>query len=253
MIVSIINSKKIYYILGIGLLFLIWGIGNIIVSNDYLVPSIASSFGALFDLFGDGHTYKVLGHTLFRLLLSLLICGFLGFFLAMFSSMNLRVRAFFKPIMVLLKTLPLVVVITLILVMLKDDSAVYYITSVVILPIIYEACLNGFDSVDPNVINAVKIDSKIGFIVYFKMLVPLAMNHIITGFIQSIGLGLKVLVMAEFLAQPKYSIGDEFIFYRDNAVKMNYVYAWSIILIAFVLFVEYIVSILKKKYSFDKI
>lgn len=251
MLNSIINSKKLYYILGLVLIFVIWWIGSIAVSNDYVIPNISSSFSALFNLFRDSYTYKVLGHTLFRLLISLIVCGISGFILAILASMFVKIRYFLKPVMVLLKTLPIVVVITLILVMLKSNLAVYYITSVVILPIIYEACLNGFDSVDRNVVNAVMVDSKIGFLVYFKMFVPLAVSHIITGIIQSVGLGLKVLVMAEFISQPKYSIGNEFVFYKDIAVKMDYVYAWSIILIVFVLIIELIVTILKKKYSVD--
>ena len=47
------------------------------------------------------------------------------------------------------------------------------------------------------------------------------------------GLGLKVLVMAEYLALPDNSIGREIFSYKEHAIAMEYVFAWGIILIIF--------------------
>jgi NitT/TauT family transport system permease protein len=248
---SIIKSNIIFYILGVVFIAIIWGVGTLIVDNDYVVPSIGSTFRALFDLFSSGYTYKVLLHTLLRLFISIGVCSILGLLLGILANTSSCFKAFLKPIMALLKTLPIAVVIVLLFVML-DKNSVYYITGVVVLPIIYEACINGFENIDDNILNAVKVESKDNAKIYSNVYIPLAFPYIITGFIQAFGLGLKVLVMAEYIAMPKHSIGNEIIYYKETAIEMSYVYAWSIILIIFVLIIELLLNFIKKKLGLHK-
>ena len=62
-------AKKAYFSLGILFIFIIWIIGEAVINNSYVVPSIANTFEALLNLFTKGHTYKVIGYTLLRLVL----------------------------------------------------------------------------------------------------------------------------------------------------------------------------------------
>ena len=138
------------------------------------------------------------------------------------------------------------VLIILLLVMLKDNS-LYYIVGVVILPLIYEATINGFKSIDKNIADEVKMLSNVNFAVVKNIYLPLTLPHVFTSLLQSFGLGLKVLIMAEFIENAKHSIGYEIMLYKDHYNDMSYVYAWSIILIVFVLIVDYLVNIAHKK------
>ena len=125
--------------------------------------------------------------------------------------------------------------------------APYYILGVVVLPVVYEAILIGLENIDSDVLDDVKLISKFNPIVLFKVHLPLIFPAILTALIQSVGLGLKVLVMAEYISQPKYSIGDEIVYYKDVILEMEYVFAWSIILILFVLLVEILILYVSKK------
>ena len=243
---SIIHNKYLYYFLGIVLIFIIWLVGSILVNNDYVVPTISQTFTALIDLFKSGYTYIVLANTLFRLIVSLIICLVLAIILATFASLSIKFKYFITPLITLLKSLPIAVIIILILVMLKSELAVYYISGVVIFPILYEATLNGYDNVSKDITDEIKLLSNPNIRIYKDVFFPIATRHIITGLIQSIGLGLKVLVMAEFISQPSYSIGNEIKFYKETAASMDYVYAWSLILIFFVLVTEILVGKMKK-------
>ena len=189
----------------------------------------------------------MLGLTFLRLILVILACLILGIFLALLSFLSYRFKSFLKPIMALLKTLPIAVVIILLLVMFTREYAPIIIVGVVVLPLIYTGTLNGLENIDSYIIDEVKMLSNNSFSIIKDIYIPLSFLHIITSLIQSFGLGLKVLVMAEYLAQPKYSIGNEIVFYKDIAVEMEYVYAWSIVLILIVLVVEFLISYLTKK------
>lgn len=242
---SIIKDKKSYYVLGILFIFVVWGILSVSFKNDYIVPSIDLTFKALADLFVTKSTYEILGYTLLRLIFSVGVCFILGVLLAVFSSISYRFKAFVKPLIVLLKTLPIAVIIIMLLIMFTKEYAPLYIVGVVVFPIIYEATLAGLENIDSNIRDEIKMLSNNNFTVVRKVYLPLTFPYIMTSIIQSIGLGLKVLVMAEYISQPKYSIGNELVFYI-NDVSMEYVYAWSIILIVFVLIFELIVLKMSK-------
>ena len=240
-------DKKIYFGLGILFIFVIWIIGHSIINNSYVVPSLGETFIALGNLFTQSHTYIVLGHTMLRLIISISFYFVIGVILAILSYKFKGFKWFTKPLITLLKTLPIAVVIILLWIMLGTEYAHYYIVGVVVLPIIYEAVLIGLENINVDILDEVKISNGISPKVIFKILLPIIFPTILTSLIQSIGLGLKVLVMAEYITQPRYSIGNEFVYYKDIALQMEYLFAWSIILIVFVLSIELLISSISKK------
>ena len=246
---SIIKNKYInhsFYILGILFIFVIWHLGFLNFDNDYIIPGIDQTIDSLKDLLTQKYTYKVLGYTLSRLFVSVFVCLVGGVFLAGISKISSQFKAFIRPLFTLMKTMPIAVVIVLLLVMLEEKS-LYYVVGVVVLPIIYEASVNGLDSIDKDVLDAVKLDSNITPCVVGKIHLPLTLPHIFTSLLQSVGLGLKVLVMAEFISNAKHSIGYEIMFYKDFVNEMSYVYAWCIVLILFVVIVDSLINLFKKK------
>ena len=246
MIHSIVKSKKTYFILGILFVFVLWEFGRLYFNNDYIVPSINQTVSSLINLFSDGYTYKVLLYTFFRLFISVFVCLLIALILAFVSKISNCFKVFIRPIIALCKTLPIAVVIILLLVMLKEHS-IYFIVGVVVFPMIYEAAINGLDSIDKNIIDEVKMLSDVNIEVVKKIYFPLTYPYVFTALLQSFGLGLKVLVMAEFISNAKHSIGYEIMLYKDHFNDMSYVYAWSIILIIFVLIVDYFVNMAHKK------
>lgn len=242
---SIANKTSI--LLGILFIFIIWIIGQTLIDNTYIVPKVSDTIFALGVLFTKVHTYKVLGYTLLRLFISVLICFLLGIILACLSYKFNKFKFFIKPTITLFKTLPIAVVIILLLVMLSEHFAPYYIVGVVVLPVVYEALLIGLENINNDVLDDVKLTSGINYKVLLNIHLPLIFPSILTAIIQSVGLGLKVLVMAEYLSQPNYSIGNEFVYYKDISMEMEYLYAWSIVLILFVLGVEILINYLSKK------
>ena len=240
-------AKKFYFSLGILVIFIIWIIGEAIIDNNYVIPTIQDTFKALIDLFTKVHTYKVLGYTLLRLVLSISVCFILGMFMAILAYNFERFKWLIKPIITLFKTLPIAVVIILLLIILNKELAPYYIVGVVVLPVVYEAILIGLENINKDILDEVKLSTGITPKVISNVHLPIIFPSILTAIIQSVGLGLKVLVMAEYISQPNYSIGNEFVYYKDIAMEMEYLYAWSIILILFVLSVEIIISYISRR------
>lgn len=240
------KNKHTYFILGIVFIFVLWEVLSVLSNNDFIVPSIELTLSALGKTFINKDTYGVLLNTLLRLFLSILVCFILGVSLAVFSNISYRFKSFIKPIIVLSKTMPMAAVIIMLLVMFGRSNSPYFIVGVVVLPLIYEATLNGLEGIDKDIKDEIKLLSNNNFFIFKNIYLPLTSPAIFTSLIQSVGLGLKVLVMAEFIAETKNSIGQLMRYYK-NIAETEYVFAWSIILVLFILLVDSILNILKKK------
>ena len=79
-----------------------------------------------------------------------------------------------------------------------------------------------------------------------KIYIPLTKPYIILSILQSIGLGLKAMVMAELISQAKNSIGREMYEYR-SLLDMDYIFAWGLLMIAIVIISEIFIRMMKKK------
>lgn len=74
--------------------------------------------------------------------------------------------------------------------------------------------------------------------------IPLINTQIKTALLQSAGLGIKVLVMAEYLSQTKTSIGNS-LYLAKVTLEFDQVFAWTILLILMAI----VLSILIERYS----
>ena len=67
---------------------------------------------------------------------------------------------------------------------------------------------------------------------------PLIAGYLKTAILQSGGLGIKVLVMAEYLAQTPISIGAR-LYMERVFLRYDYVFAWTILLVILALLFEF--------------
>ncbi|HKM40393.1 MAG TPA: ABC transporter permease, partial [Patescibacteria group bacterium] len=76
--------------------------------------------------------------------------------------------------------------------------------------------------------------------------IPIIRPGIISSLLQSIGIGLKVKVMTEFVANTPNSIGYE-LNQAKSWLSMDLVFAWTIILVVIVILLDFILSKFIKK------
>ena len=108
-------------------------------------------------------------------------------------------------------------------------------------------CNSLIDALKNELIDVYKLEEKHLFLAIKILYFPMVKNHIILGLLQSFGLGLKVLVMAEYLAQTRVSIGNSIYLSKIN-LQYDHVFAWTLILILIATFLEYAI----KKYEQKK-
>jgi ABC-type nitrate/sulfonate/bicarbonate transport system permease component len=224
------------------LVIVIWQIFAIRINNHYLMPHPYQVFKDFFHLFVEKQTYIVLGSTFVRLLLSISVSAVLGLVLGLLSGIKYQLEAFLKPIIITLRTLPVISIIVIILILLGNTHSLYIISFLLLFPLIYQAELDGVKNINKTLLEVLRMDCdkcSVGSIkmVYF----PLSLPYFRTSLLQSAGLGIKVLVVAEFIAQTKNSIGWEIYFHRIN-LEYSLVFAWTIVLVIIVTGIEHVVN-----------
>lgn len=249
---SILNSKWLWFSFSFFVLVIVWVVWSQSVNNSLVAPSPTQTLVALKTILGSKNTYQIIGWSLGRLFLALLLSISFGFILGFLSGINSIVEKFFYPIVTVLRTIPVIAIILILLMAFGKDKSPLAITFLMIFPITYEAILGGIKELNKEeYMEVYKLDSKMNFRVFWNVYRPLVFPFFKMSLIQSIGMGVKVLVMAEFTSGCKNSIGLE-ILHAYNNIEFDKIFAWTFLLILFVLFIEYLISVLRKQFVKEK-
>jgi len=235
------NHNYFYTTLGVIAIFLVWLVSSISVNNSLILPSITDTFKALFDILKDVSTYKIILFTFLRVLISLVLGVILGIILGLIAALNPWFNSLIKPSILVMRVTPVVSLILVFLIMfgsVKDTSfAPILIALLMIVPIVFEGVFEGIVNLDKDLVDVGRLDAPNRFSLVIHTYIPLINQEIKTAVIQSIGLGLKVMVMAEYISQSKTSIGRTLL---EAKTFLNYdqVFAWTIILILLSVIIE---------------
>lgn len=221
----------IYSILGIIGVFLVWYLLAILINNS-LFPGPQIVIPLFFNYMGQKNTYVAIGSTLLRLFISVILSIITGLFFGTISGLHKTFYNFFRPFVVVLKTIPTAAVIFVIIALLKPRFAPIIIVFLITFPLIYENVVTGIHNIDQNLINALRIDNARRLQKIFKFYLPLSTNYIILGIVSSIGLGMKVAIMSEILAGSDSAMGlGKLIRDASTIVDMPSILAYSLIAI----------------------
>jgi|AntRauTorcE11898_2_1112593.scaffolds.fasta_scaffold00018_65 NitT/TauT family transport system permease protein len=233
-----VNHKKfLWTLIGVIVLITAWQLGAEYRGNDFYLPGPLKVTKALFGILGESATYKVVFHSLTRLVLTFFIVSFIGIALGLLGGINSYFDAFLRPFVSGLRTTPVISMIVIILILFGQNLMVYITGFLVIFPLLYDSTKEGILNIDKGITDALALEPVHILLKITRQYVPLALPFIKVGLIQSFGLGFKVLVMSEYLAQTKTSIG---MMLYEGRIMMEYadVFAWTLIIIVIVFGME---------------
>ena len=220
----------IYIILGIIAFILLWWLLSLTLKTS-LLPSPLKVIVSLGPLLADSYTYISIGWTLLRLFTSVVVGFVLGSILGIFGALNKAFYNFMRPFIIVLRTLPTATIIYLIIALSRTVIAPFIIVFLIVFPLCYEALISGIKSIDENIIMALKIDGTKTIRAIYRIYLPLAWPNLILGLVSSLGLGMKVCIMAEILSGDNIpGLGRMIYLYYMN-VDMDNILAISLIAI----------------------
>ena len=232
-----ISKKIIIYFISISVIVLLLYLLCYVVDNTIIFPTPTSIIEAFFSLLKTKETYIIIGSTLLRLLISLIVSFIIGATLGVLAGKFNFINLFLRPFITIFRSLPLASIIVIIMIILGFNKSPYIICMLMLIPIIYEAFLNGTLNLNKELMEVWRLESNFNILVLFKIIFPLAKPFIKTAYTSSVGMGIKVLIMAEFVCSTRNSIGNALV-NAANYLEYDVVFAWSIIAIILVVIVE---------------
>lgn len=208
------------------------------VDNPLLFPSSKSIGLALIEIVTSVTSLSIIASSLLRLVSSIFLSATLAIILGLLSGFKKSFALFVSPYITILRTVPVISVVVIILVLFGFAYTPFIITFLMVFPLVYQGVYEGMKQLDSELIDVYRLE-KNNFSLSLKLVYfPLIKKNILVSFLQSFGLGIKVLVMAEFLGQSRNSIGNA-IFLAKTNLNYDFVFAWTILLILVSFLIEY--------------
>ncbi len=205
--------------------------------GDALVfPSVIEILKAFFRLIGSVHTYRLIFTTIIHLFIALFISTLAGIAIGMVEGLCDVARHFFKPLMILLRSIPMIVLVVIIMVLTKYSRVPYIAATLILVPLIAEATCEGCRQIDPELIDVYKINSNVSLRILFTVYIPLMAGYLKQAYINAVGMGMKVVISTEYLVQTRDSLGKA-IHTSGYFNEYEDIYAYALIMILLIILV----------------
>jgi NitT/TauT family transport system permease protein len=231
------TTKTIYQAGSILLFVFLWLLLIDVINHPLIMPSLSSVLRSVIGILTSLQTLEIILMTLFRLVISILLSLGIGVLLGILSGIIPEISWLLKPHVTVLRTIPVISIIVILLVLFGFNIAPYVITFLMVFPIIYQASYEGIRHMDHELKDVYRLEQHDLKLAIKYLYLPMITPYITLSILQSFGLGLKVLVMAEYLSQTRNSIGNALYLSKVN-LEYDQVFGWSIVLILLSLLFE---------------
>lgn len=186
---------------------------------------------ALFTQIAKPDFLTICAATFLRITFGFLLSFAAGFLLAILSYRFKLLREFLEPVMVMLKTIPLISFVIMLLIWVGNQALTIYLSFLIVLPLVYTSTLMGMMSVNSEMLEMAEQFHLSRWRKFLYVYRPAFMPHLISSCKVSLGMSWKFGVMAEVLGTPRPSIGREMYAAKTYLQTAN-LFAWTIVVIA---------------------
>ena len=225
------------FCLGIALIGAIVQGAGAIKGDNLVFPGVDEIMRAFLRLITAEKTYALIWTTMKHLIASMAVSAVIGVALGMAMGMLPFLRKLLQPMMILLRSLPMVILIVIIMVVADYAYVPVLASSIVLAPMIAEAACEGCLRIDKELIDVYRMNAGFGLRVLFQVYLPLMAGYLRQAWVNAAGMGVKLAVSTEYLVQTKNSLGKAvhtsgyFNEYQD-------IYAYALVMILLVLVVS---------------
>ena len=239
------TKNKIISLISIAILIGLWKIISIIYNSELILPSPESTVIATLKLFGSKDFILVIGTTILRGIIGFAVSFILGIGLGIISGINDSFYAFLKPILVTIRSIPVISLILLALIWFKVDMVPVFIAFLTMFPFICTNVIDGIRNVDSELIEMAEIHKVNNYRIVKEVYLPAITPFIFSGASSAMGFGWRAIIIGEVLSQPKFGIGT-LMQTAQTYLLVNEVIAWTIIAVIISYLFEIIIRKIEK-------
>ena len=230
------NKRKgewIAAVLGVGLILALFQAGSVLYGKPAVFPPVDEIGRSLLNLLSQGKTYVKIGTTLGHVAEALAVSCLLGVVVGIAEGLIPYLHSLMRPLHAMLRSTPMIVMVIIIMVLSRPQVPLLTGCAVLV-PIISEAAYEGCVRIEPELIDVYRLDSSIRPSIIFRVYLPLISGYMKQAFVNACGMGLKIVVTAEFLVKTAHSLGQA-VFSRRQSADYAELFAYALIMVLMVL------------------
>lgn len=224
----------------------VWQIMAMAINKELLFPTPIAVAGRLGELMLTTEFYKIIAHSLLRILAGLSIGALLGALGGTLTALSRTARAIFAPPLAVIKSTPVASFIILLVLWVSRDLAPLIIALMMVTPIVWMGVETGILNTDKALLEMARaykmpLAAKIGSI-YYPSIAP----YFLASLKSSLSMAWKAGIATEVLLQPLISIGKMI---SDSKISLETtdLFAWTaVVVILSVIIEKTTVFVLKK-------
>lgn len=207
-----------------------WEIADRVINNRIILSGPVHIVEALIEQVARSDFWVICGASFLRIAAGFLLSFLVGFLLALASYRSRLLKDFLEPVMVALKTVPMISFVIMLLIWVGNQALTIYLSFLIVLPLIYTNTLAGFERVDRQMLEVAKVFCLSPWKKFLYIYRPAFMPFLVSSCKISLGMSWKSGIMAEVIGTPRPSIGREM--YQAQAYLATAdLFAWTCIVI----------------------
>lgn len=195
--------------LSVGLLLLLWQVIAWSVGKPELIPTVPRLVGAFIELAGSEHFLRSVGTTVMRGLTGMVLSFVVAVGVAVVLSRKAWMEELFRPLFVVMRSVPVISFILLALIFLRPESIPLLIAFLTMFPLLCENLTKGLKHLRPEA-EVLARTFRLRWVNYYtQVLYPQLQPFLFSGLASAAGFGWRAIIMGEVLSQCAFGIGSE--------------------------------------------
>ncbi len=222
---------KLLKIIGVSVFWVaVWALISLAVNSEILFPSPISVVKALASLVTTGEFWLSTCLSLLRVFLGILLSVIVGIILAVLT-VNVRILdTLLSPLISVIKATPVASFIILAWLWINSGTLPVFITSLIVIPIVWSNVCEGIRSVDKSLIEVTKVYKFSTTQKLYRLYLPSVAPFFMAACKSAFGLAWKAGISAEVLTTPQRAIGTE-LYLSKTYLELPTLFAWTLVVI----------------------
>ena len=240
------TNNKFYTFLSVAFLIALWKAGAALMNSELILPSPEKTIVAVWELFTQADFLSIIGATIIRGIIGFFISFILAMTLGILAGINQKFNAFLQPILVTIRSTPVISLILLALIWFDVNKVPVFIALLTMFPFICTNIIEGIHNIDTDLIEMAGVYNIKTKRIIQEIYIPGITPFIFSGISSAMGFGWRAIIIGEVLSQPTYGIGT-FMQNSQTYLLVDKVIAWTIIAIVLSYVFEKIIRLTERQ------
>lgn len=241
-------SRAIAGAAGLAVLLAAWEIASLSLGKEIILPSPARVIAAAFALYPTDRFLGDLWATFLRGLAAFGLSTFLGILAGLASGLRPIFGAALAPALTVIRSTPVLALVLIALLWFPAGFVPVFTAFLMAFPIMTTSAAEGALAADKRLLEMASLFRVPRREVFFRLRIPSAAPHLLSGAKNALGLSWKVVVAGEILSQPPRALGTGM---QESRLLLESasVFAWAIAAVALCGATEWALGLAARKAS----